>query len=586
MRRHFLLLLAIIFIVTVFAIFQKPSRGFAQPTSPLEPRLAAILDNSQPGQFIDVVVILQDQVDVRVIQGQDRGDRTRALILALKNKAEHTQTELRGRLSNWSNQGLVRSVKPLWITNAVAISAQSAVIREIAARSDVKSIVLDATIQAPSMPELRGGSEASPQASLNIIHAPSLWDLGYQGQGVVVANMDTGVDYTHPDLNAQWRGGSNSWYDPYGQHPTTPVDMNGHGTWTMGVMVGRDLSGMSIGVAPRSSWIAVKIFNDSGTATTSAIHLGFQWLLDPDGNPQTNDAPDVVNNSWTFNSPGCDLSFEPDLQALVVAGITPVFAAGNFGPGTSTSASPANNPSAFPVGAIYNSSLIYAYSSRGPTGCGRAAPVTYPSLMAPGVGILTTDLYGGYYSTSGTSLSAPHVSGALALLLNAFPNLAVVDQQAALVNSAVDLGSPGPDNNFGYGRLDVLAAYNAILNPNAPTATPTVGSATPTPSNTPVPTNTPLPANTSTPTNTPLPSNTSTPTNTPLPTNTAAPTNTPLPANTSTPTNTPLPTNTAAPTNTPLPTNTPSPTYTPLPTNTPRPTNPPSPTNTPTRRQR
>ena len=79
------------------------------------------------------------------------------------------------------------------------------------------------------------------------MNAPALWDRGFRGQGVVVANMDTGVDATHPDLAAKWRGGTNSWYDPNGQHPTTPTDVSGHGTQTMGVMVGGNAGGSSVG---------------------------------------------------------------------------------------------------------------------------------------------------------------------------------------------------------------------------------------------------------------------------------------------------------------------------------------------------
>jgi subtilisin family serine protease len=335
-----------------------------------------------------------------------------------------------------------------------------------------------------------------PEQNLQVVNTPSLWSLGYEGQGIVVANMDTGVSYTHPDLNEQWRGGSNSWYDPYGQHPTTPTDVNGHGTWTMGVMVGRDAGGTSIGMAPQASWIAVKIFNDKNVATTSAIHLGFQWLLNPDGNLQTSDAPDVVNNSWTMSAPGCDLSFEPDLQALVAAGITPVFAAGNYGPGGSTSASPANNPSAFAVGATDDNDAIYWLSSRGPNSCGQAS-TTYPAVVAPGVDIRSSDLYGLYYSSTGTSLAAPHVSGAIALLLNAFPGLSVADLRAALTASAYDLGSAGPDNTFGSGRIDVLAAYDFIASGNIPTPTPTATpTVTPTDTPTPTPTATSAPATT------------------------------------------------------------------------------------------
>src|SRR5262249_59166093 len=119
----------------------------------------------------------------------------------------------------------------------------------------------------------------------------------------------------------------------------------------MGVMVGGDAGGSSVGVAPDAAWIAVKIFNDRGTATSTGIHQGFQWLLDPDGNPATADAPDVVNNSWATSASGCLLDFEPDLATLRAAGILPVFAAGNYAPHPGTSSSPATNPEPLPVGA-------------------------------------------------------------------------------------------------------------------------------------------------------------------------------------------------------------------------------------------
>jgi hypothetical protein len=271
--------------------------------------------------------------------------------------------------------------------------------------------------------------------------------------------MDTGVDVTHPDLGASWRGGANSWYDPSGEHPITPIDVNGHGTWTMGAIVGGEAGGTAIGVAPDARWIAVKIFNDQGTATTARIHQGFQWLLDPDGNPGTADAPDVVNNSWALGAQGCDLEFQLDLRSLRAAGILPIFAAGNGGPGSDTSYSPANNPEAFAVGATDPTDALASMSSRGPSSCDGT---TYPELVAPGVNVRTTDLYGLYANETGTSMAAPHASGALALLLSAFPDLSADRQQSALESGAVDLGPAGPDNGFGYGRLDVRAAYDAV----------------------------------------------------------------------------------------------------------------------------
>jgi hypothetical protein len=331
----------------------------------------------------------------------------------------------------------------------------------------VREIRPDLVVPAPQTEAMATSAPAG--ALIRATFAPALWDLGYRGQGIVVANMDTGVDVTHPDLASRWRGGTNSWYDPNGQHPATPTDVSGHGTWTMGVMVGGDAGGSSIGVAPDATWIAVKIFNDRGTATSTGIHQGFQWLLDPDGNPATADAPDVVNNSWATSASGCLLDFQPDLASLRAAGILPIFAAGNYGPLPGSSSSPANVPEAFAVGATDDTDALYPYSSRGPSPCGQ--PV-YPQLAAPGVGIHTTDLYGLYADPTGTSVAAPHVAGVLALLLQAFPGMSADRQAAALENSAADLGAAGADNNYGYGRLDALAAYQWLA--TTPDFTPSI----------------------------------------------------------------------------------------------------------------
>jgi len=189
------------------------------------------------------------------------------------------------------------------------------------------------------------------------------------------------------------------------------------------------------------------------------IHRGFQWLLDPDGNPATADAPNVVNDSWTMSVGGCNLDFQLDLRNLRAAGILPVFSAGNYGPLAGTVLSPANNPEAFAVGATDDTDVLAPSSSRGPSACPGAVA---PQLVAPGVNVRTSDLYGSYLDVSGTSIAAPHVAGALALLLDALPGLSADQQAAALDGGALDLGPNGPDNSFGSGRLDVLAAYQRL----------------------------------------------------------------------------------------------------------------------------
>ncbi|MET8311909.1 S8 family serine peptidase [Micromonospora sp. NPDC005173] len=406
--------------------------------------------------MVTVIVVLRSQVDPSTVVAPSRRKREVALVRALRARAAADQSGVLGLLARRQAQGLVADVVPLWVVNAVAVAAKPEVIAELAARPDVHEIRPDRTIQAPPSTVASSNLAAPVEPNVEAVNAPALWSLGLTGQGTVVATMDTGVDGSHPDLAARWRGGSNSWYDPNGEHPTVPTDVSGHGTATMGVMVGGSAGGTSIGVAPGAKWIAVKIFNDRGGTTTSRIHLGFQWLLDPDGNPGTPDAPDVVNNSWSGAVGGCNLDFQPDLRSLRAAGILPVFSAGNYGPDPSTVLSPANNPEALAVGAIDDAGVIDPSSSRGPSACGQTIA---PRLSAPGVGVRTTDLYGGYRDASGTSLAAPHVAGVLALLLGAFPDLSADRQQSALESAAVDLGEPGPDNAYGYGRVDALAAY-------------------------------------------------------------------------------------------------------------------------------
>jgi subtilisin family serine protease len=418
--------------------------------------------------MISVIVILKDtpasQQAARAAQGATQAER---VIRSLQSQAEAAQQGIQQFLQDNRNSGKIVKEQHFWLINGFSLQATAEVIQALAARPDVIRVFTEETFQAPAVNQ----SVAAGWDNLGKINAPALWAMGYRGQGMVVASMDTGVDYTHPELAAQWRGGTNSWFDPYGNHPN-PADLpstcasRGHGTATMGVMVGK-----TVGVAPDAQWIAVKVFDDNCSATTTGIILGFQWLLDPDGNPSTPDAPQVVNSSWGGSNPGCGPTdptgkyvFQPALQNLRAAGILPVFSAGNSGAqGSDTSTYPGNYLEAFPVGATDSLDTVAPFSSRGPNNC-IAPPLTYPELSAPGVSIYTTGVGNTYTTLNGTSFAAPHVAGGLALLLSAFPTgLSVQQQENALVSSALDLGPVGPDDSYGYGRLDVLSAYQWVV---------------------------------------------------------------------------------------------------------------------------
>jgi subtilisin family serine protease len=450
MKRMILISLALGMMISPGAILaqQQPPT-----TDKIDPDVIATLAQMRPGDQTTVIVKFKDQADLSRIQGASKRERLARVIAALRAKAQAWPAGIGSLLSAKSTQGKLSRARSFWIFNGVSITGTADTILELAQSPQVETISSDAIDIAPI-------ASAPPEDNVSIIKAPPLWDLGITGQGIVVANVDTGVDYTHQDLAQRWRGGSNSWFDAFGKH-AVPTDLNGHGTWTMGVMVGGDRGGSSIGVAPGAQWIAARIFDDTGGSSTTAIHSAYQWLLDPDGNPATDDAPDVVNNSWGFTTGigTCITTFQNDLKALRAAGILPVFAAGNSGPNAWTSLSPANNPEAFAVGATNNSGVIYSGSSRGPSACNGSV---YPALVAPGVLINSTDPGNEYAMATGTSLAAPHASGALALLLSACPGLTPDQQQEALQNSALPLGALSPNNDYGHGALDVDAALNYV----------------------------------------------------------------------------------------------------------------------------
>jgi bacillopeptidase F len=424
-------------------------------------------------ETVPVIVRMKDPVAVQSFTTPSRKKgliRTQAranMIRALKLRAEQSQQPLQKLL----NRNVITKSRQLWLINGVALEATPAQIEEISRLPEVESIVFDQAIELPEATPAQASEPAEP--NIVQVNATDLWALGYAGQGVTVAIVDSGVDINHPDLGPRWRGGSNSWFDPNSEHPFTPTDLDGHGTRVSGLLLGGNSSGAYIGVAPDAEWIGVKIFADNGTALNSVIHAGFQWLLDPDGNPDTDDAPDIVNNSWSFEaSPNiCDAAsreFQADVQALKAAGIAVVFAAGNSGPDSSTSTAPANYPESFAVGSVGTSSsstLISSFSARGPSACDGTI---YPEVVAPGFLVLTSDLTDGgtalnsYIMIAGTSFSTPHASGAMALLLSAFPDTQVNSLETSLKQSATDLGTPGADNTYGYGLIDALAAFNNL----------------------------------------------------------------------------------------------------------------------------
>jgi serine protease AprX len=429
----------------------------------IDPALQNRLAGAGPNDRVPVILFLSHPSIPPPVPTVQRTSARAALIRGLRTQADTAQKTLR----EWLISRGIPQFRPLWLVNGLAVEVPAGLIPALAGRAEVKEIRLDGVVPLAAGPSTGPGSTVDGW-NLAVLGVPDLWAEGVDGTGVVVATLDTGADLLHPDLAGRWRGGGNSWFDPNGQH-ATPYDRSGHGTQVLGLLVGGSAGGGPIGVAPGARWIAAKIFNDAGVATYSGIHQAYQWLLDPDGDPDTDDAPDIVNNSWSLQGSvnQCVAEFHDDLAVLRAAGIGVVFAAGNDGPGAGSSASPANDPASLAVGALTEGLTPALFSSRGPATCdGRI----WPAVAAPGVNVRTADLtLGGvfpsaYADVSGTSFAAPQIAGGLALLRQAFPLAAAADLEAALAQTASDLEAPGPDNDTGAGLPDLLAAYALLLN--------------------------------------------------------------------------------------------------------------------------
>jgi len=471
MKLTYLPLLLLTYFLSLVAF---PGFGWAALGKKISPELRSHMTSAWPSERIPVIVRMKAAPDIPslAVQYRKRGPLRAAarahLIRTLKSRGAKNLHPL---MTYLANNGMTRH-RQLWLINGAALEVTSAHIEAISMLSQVQSVDVDEIIKLPAIVPTALPGPVEPNISL--LNAPGVWSLGYTGQGVTLAFMDSGVDMNHPDIAPRWRGGPNSWFDPNEEHPLFPYDNSGHGTEVTGLALGGNNSGAYIGVAPDAQWIGVKIFADDGNASSSVIHEGFQWLLDPDNNPETDDAPDIVNNAWSFASAVnvCDATvkeFQPDIQALQAAGISVLFAAGNTGPDVSTSVPPANYPESFAVGSVGvtggSETSVSPYSARGPSACDGTI---YPEVVAPGDYLLTSTLtHDGtsttpYASVLGSSFSVPQVSGVVALLLSAYPDTSVSALEAAIKESAADLGPPGADNAYGYGLVDALAAYDYL----------------------------------------------------------------------------------------------------------------------------
>ncbi|MER8044106.1 S8 family serine peptidase [Streptomyces sp. NPDC094032] len=457
--------------VTAAAVLTAPAAVAATPSGPVranvDPGVAATVAAGREATFF---VVLGDRADLSRARGQ-RGHAKKARAAFDTLRAEATRSQ--APLTRFLDRAKV-GYESYWIANAVKVTGGKALVEQLAARPDVASIrqerhyALDTAAQGPA-----AAPAATAEWGVKDIGADQVWDrYDDRGEGIVVANVDSGVQFDHPALKGNYRGnlgdGSFShdynWYDPTGQCTGgTPCDNNGHGTHTMGTIAGAG----GIGVAPGTTWIAAKGCEARSCSDSSLLKSG-QWILAPTDrngqNPRPDLAPDIVNNSWG----GGNTTFYQDIiESWNAAGIFEAFAAGNSGDGAtcSTTEAPGAQAPAYGVGAYDAAGKIASFSGFGPS---RVDGSLKPNLAAPGVDVRSSWPGGTYRAISGTSMATPHVAGAVALLWSAAPSLiGDIDATRALLNTSarnVDDthcgGTADANNVWGEGKLDILGAVD------------------------------------------------------------------------------------------------------------------------------
>ena len=412
--------------------------------------------------------------------GYSLAERHEAVVAGLKETAAMTQAGILEQLMGYDSTD-IKFVRSFWIANAIEIKATRAVFEGLAGRRDVFLIreIPQIELIAPFESfDIDGGGKGIENGVLNS-RAPELWALGITGSTALVCDVDTGADGNHPTFATRWFGldpgvtVAQSWYDPV-TSTTFPTEFGGssHGTHTMGTILGDDGGENQIGMAPGAKWIAAGVIDRVNLDQTLAdAYAAFEWAADPDGDPTTNDdVPDVISNSWRYRSswgyPECDDFMQPAIDGAEAAGAVVIFAAGNEGyAGAGSIGIPSmridSEVNVFSIGALNQDGVTIAgFSSLGPSSCDNTT--IKPEISAIGVDVRSALKNGGYGTKSGTSMATPHVSGAVALLRDAFPEVTPYDVKYALLISTVDLGPAGEDNTFGTGRLDVMAAFNYL----------------------------------------------------------------------------------------------------------------------------
>ena len=458
---------------------------------------------------IKINIILKMQSDAtELIRMADafstKAERRDFVVNSLKNQAKDSQSDLLNYLNTLEINGVIEDIRPLWIVNSISCYAEESLIDEISQRDDVLAVYQVEEFSLPedenvAIPAERGDGREIAENIVKV-NADKVWELGYTGEDVLVALIDTGVRLDHADLQGRlWDGGSefpNHGYDFY-SHDNDPSDTHGHGTHVAGTIVGNGASGTQTGVAPGAKIMALKVFHGEDNLTEPTMWVeAMQFALEH--------GADVMNMSLGQPLPdaavkqmlrqACDNTLSAGVVASVCAGnsrqiqmLAPVpyniWSPGDCPPPhlhEDQLVNAGGTSCVICVGGVDFNDIIGGFSSEGPSTWSDVAQyndypyasgsttnigLIRPDVCAPGVNIKSLDwnTTNGYCLKSGTSMATPCVTGTIALMLSKDPELTPAQIDEILERTAIPL-STHKSNDFGSGRIDALAAVNAVGN--------------------------------------------------------------------------------------------------------------------------
>ncbi len=436
----------------------------------MTPELLQILQNASDNEKILVIVHMATEYPFEQLRGMNPQEKC----VVFQDIAMNSQRQIVEYLKSLPDE-FAEVGGQFWIFNGFHLKATKPIIYELAKREEVWFICHNGIIQLDA--EVIADADVTaraPEWNIKKIKADSCWVDGYSGSGIIIGQIDTGVLTTHEALTGKWL--SPYWRDGV-NNQSSPYDDHGHGTHTIGTILGGDGPGSfanDVGVAYNATYIPTKAFDSGGSGQYAWIDTCMQYLANlKAGGVDIR----VIGNSW--GGSGTDLHFWDAVLTWKNLDVFPVFSNGNSGPNAGTVGSPASYPLSMGVGATDSLDAIASFSSRGPAP--NQNPWTdpqywyystwnllKPDVSAPGVAVRSSYNNGGYTSMQGTSMASPHVTGGTAILLEKNGTLSV-NQLYDIFYTTCDQpssGAPYPNNNYGWGRINL---YRALQQTPPPT---------------------------------------------------------------------------------------------------------------------